>query len=144
VAKEGAIDIEELRYLSIFQEFTGAMVYRCIVDKDGGRLIFLVDGADLGKAIGKNGKNVKMLTKLFNRSVEVVEYAGDVEGMIRNLFPGVKILGIDVTSRGDEKMVIVKVAEEDKGRAIGRDGKNVKRARLVLSKLFGISKVSIR
>ena len=144
VSERGKITVEELRYLSIFQEFTGAMAYRCIVDKEGGRLIFLVDSADLGRAIGKKGSNVKLLSRLFNKNVEIVEYASDLEGMIKNLFPGVKILNIHVTSRGDEKMVTIKVAEEDKGKAIGRDGKNVKRARLVLSEIFGVSKVSIK
>ncbi|NOZ30853.1 MAG: NusA-like transcription termination signal-binding factor, partial [Crenarchaeota archaeon] len=43
-----------------------------------------------------------------------------------------------------EKQVIVKVAEEDKGRAIGKEGRNIKRARLVLQKLYGVSSVVIK
>lgn len=144
VSEKGKITVEELRYLSIFQEFTGAMAYRCIIDKEGGRLIFLVDSADLGRAIGKKGSNVRLLSKLFNKNVEIVEYSSDLEGMIKNLFPGVKILNIQMGGRGDEKIVTIRVTEEDKGKAIGRDGKNVKRARLVLSELFGVSKVSIK
>jgi len=144
LADDDKITVDELRYLSIFQEFTGAMAYRCIIDKEASRLIFLVDSSDLGKAIGRNGRNVRLLSRLFNKSVEIVEYSSDLEGMVRNLFPGVKVLGINVTSRGEEKYITVKVAEEDKGKAIGKDGRNVKRARLVLSKLYGISKVSIR
>ncbi len=141
---EDVITMEELKYLSIFQEFTDAMAYRCIIDEDGNRLIFLVDSADVGKAIGRNGKKVRMLSEIFKKNVEVVAYSEDLEQMIRNLFPGVKILSIDVQSRGDEKSVIVKVAEEDKARAIGREGKNVKRARLVLKKLFNVTRLQIR
>lgn len=141
---EDVITMEELKYLSIFQEFTDAMAYRCIIDEDGNRLIFLVDSADVGKAIGRNGKKVRMLSEIFKKNVEVVAYSEDLEQMIRNLFPGVKILSIDVQSRGDEKSVVVKVAEEDKARAIGREGKNVKRARLVLKKLFNVTRLQIR
>ena len=141
---EDVITMEELKYLSIFQEFTDAMAYRCIIDEDGNRLIFLVDSADVGKAIGRNGKKVRMLSEIFKKNVEVVAYSEDLEQMIRNLFPGVKILSIDVQNRGDEKSVIVKVAEEDKARAIGREGKNVKRARLVLKKLFNVTRLQIR
>ena len=141
---EDVITMEELKYLSIFQEFTDAMAYRCIIDEDGNRLIFLVDSADVGKAIGRNGKKVRMLSEIFKKNVEVVAYSEDLEQMIRNLFPGVKILSIDVQSRGEEKSVIVKVAEEDKARAIGREGKNVKRARLVLKKLFNVTRLQIR
>ena len=141
---EDVITMEELKYLSIFQEFTDAMAYRCIIDEDGNRLIFLVDSADVGKAIGRNGKKVRMLSEIFKKNVEVVAYSEDLEQMIRNLFPGVKILSIDVQNRGDEKSVVVKVAEEDKARAIGREGKNVKRARLVLKKLFNVTRLQIR
>ncbi|MCE4599884.1 MAG: NusA-like transcription termination signal-binding factor [Desulfurococcales archaeon] len=141
---EDRITVDELRYLSVFQNFTEAVAYRCIIDEEGNRLIFLVNKGDLGKAIGKAGKNVKMLSKIFNKSIEIVEYSDDIDGMVKNLFSGVKILGIDVVTRGGEKQVIVKVAEEDKGKAIGREGRNIKRARLVLSKLFNVSKIIIR
>ena len=141
---EDVITMEELKYLSIFQEFTDAMAYRCIIDEEGNRLIFLVDSADVGKAIGRNGKKVRMLAEIFKKNVEVVAYSENLEHMIRNLFPGVKILNIDIQSRGDEKSVVVKVAEEDKARAIGREGKNVKRARLVLKRLFNVTRLQIR
>ena len=138
------ITVDELRYLSVFQNFTEAVAYRCIVDNEGNRLIFLVNKGDLGKAIGRSGKNVRMLSKILNKNIEIVEYSDDVDGMIRNLFSGVKILSIDIITRGDEKIAIIKVPEEDKGKAIGRQGRNIKRARLVLSKLFNISKITIK
>ncbi len=141
---EERITPEELRYLSILEELTGALGIRCIIDESNNKLIFLVKETDMGKAIGKGGKNVKLLRALLKKNIEIVAYADDVEGMVKNLFPAVKILGIDIARRGDSKTVIVKVAEEDKGRAIGKEGKNIKRARLVLQKLFGITGVVIK
>jgi len=142
---EDRITVEELRYLSIFQDLTGAFPFRCIIDDDENRLIFLVKESDLGRAIGRGGKNVRLLSDIFKKKVEVVAYAEDLETMIKNLFPGVKILSIDIKERPNkEKVVILKIAEEDKGRAIGREGRNIKRARLVLKKLFGVSNVIIK
>jgi len=74
----------------------------------------------------------------------VIEYSEEINGMVKNLFPGAKILSIKVTNRGDEKIVNLRVAEEDKGRVIGRDGRNIKKARLILGKLFGVTKVYVR
>ncbi len=141
---EERITPEELRYLSILEELTGALGIRCIMDEENNKLIFLVKDTDVGKAIGKGGKNVKLLRALLKKNIEIVAYADDIEGMVRNLFPSVKILGVDIVKRGDSKTVIVKVAEEDKGRAIGREGRNIKRARLVLQKLFGVNSVVIK
>ncbi|MEB3846895.1 MAG: NusA-like transcription termination signal-binding factor [Desulfurococcales archaeon] len=141
---EERITPEELRYLSILEELTGALGIRCIMDEENNKLIFLVKDTDVGKAIGRGGKNVKLLRALLKKNIEIVAYAEDIEGMVRNLFPSVKILGVDIVKRGDSKTVIVKVAEEDKGRAIGREGRNIKRARLVLQKLFGVNSVVIK
>ena len=141
---EDRITPDEMRYLSIFQTFTGATAFRCIMDEENNKLIFLVDKSELGKAIGRGGRNVKLLSKVFNKTVEIVGYASRLEDMVRNLFPGVKITRITLTERGKEKILTIRVSEEDKGRAIGRDGRVVKRARLVLSKLFGITRVTIR
>lgn len=141
---EDRITVEELKYMSIFSEITGVTVYRCFVDGDSGKLYFLVKKGDLGKAIGRNGRNVRVLSELFKRQIEVFEYSDDLVEMVKNLFPGVEILKVDVTERGDERVVSITVREEDKGRAIGRDGRNVKRARLILGRLFNVSRLTVR
>lgn len=141
---EDRISLEELRYMSVFQNFTGVTVYRCIIDNDNNRLIFLVGKGEAGKAIGRGGRNVKVLRDSLGKDIEVVEYSESLEEMVRNLFPGVKIRRVVVRGRGDGRVVEVRVAEGDKGAAIGRGGRNVKRARIVLGKLFGVSKVIVR
>jgi N utilization substance protein A len=144
VSEPGRITVEELRFLSMFTDLTGATAYRCIIDRENDRLIFLVKPSDVGRAVGRRGKNLELLRKLFRRNVEVVPYSPDLEEMIRNLFPNARILDINVRERGDEKYVVVRVHEEDKGRAIGREGRNIKRARLVLRELFNVVSLQVR
>jgi N utilization substance protein A len=141
---EDRITVEELKYMSIFSEVTGATVYRCLIDGENGKLYFLVKRGDLGKAIGRNGRNIKVLSELFKKQIEVFEYSDDITEMVKNLFPGVEILKVDVIERGEERIVNVTVKEEDKGKAIGRDGRNVKRARMILGRLFNVSKLTIK
>ncbi|PVU73840.1 NusA-like transcription termination signal-binding factor, partial [Acidilobus sp. SCGC AC-742_E15] len=128
--KSDRIGLEELRYISILQDLTGAMVYRALEDDNDNRIIYLVDRNDVGKAIGRDGRNVKMLSKMLNKNIEIVEYANDIDNMVRNLLPGVTVLKVEVTERDGLKTVYVKVKDDEKGKAIGRDGRNVKRARL--------------
>ena len=143
-AKGDRIDLEELRYISLLQDLTGAMVYRALHDEEGNRIIYLVDKNDVGKAIGKDGRNVKMLSKLIGKNVEVVEYSDTLEGLVRNLMNGATVLRVDVVERDGVKAVYVKVRDDEKGKAIGKDGRNVKRARLVLNKLYNVDKVVIK
>ena len=139
------ITMEELRLLSIFQELTGAAAFRCIIDNEEGKLYFLVSPADLGKAIGRRGSNVKTLSKLFGKQVEVVPYRPDMslEEFLSKLLMGARILSINLIERNNEKRLIVRVREEDKGRAIGRGGRNIERARKILKALYDIDKVII-
>ena len=141
---EDRITVEELKYMSIFSEVTGATVYRCLIDGESGKLYFLVKRGDQGRAVGRNGRNIKVLSELFKRQIEVFEYSDDITEMVKNLFPGVEIQKVDVIERGEGKIVNVTVKEEDKGKAIGRDGRNVKRARMILGKLFNVSKLTIK
>ncbi|PVU68528.1 NusA-like transcription termination signal-binding factor, partial [Acidilobus sp. SCGC AC-742_M05] len=76
--KSDRIGLEELRYISILQDLTGAMVYRALEDDNDNRIIYLVDRNDVGKAIGRDGRNVKMLSKMLNKNIEIVEYANDI------------------------------------------------------------------
>ena len=138
------IDLEELRYLSLFQDLTGAMAYRCISDNESNRVFYLVSKNDLGKAIGKDGKNVKSLSKILNKNIEIVEYSDKVEEMAKNLFPGITILKVDLIDKDNTKTLYIKVKDDEKGKAIGKDGKNVKRAKIILSKLYGIEKVVVK
>jgi N utilization substance protein A len=142
--KSDRIGLEELRYISLLQDLTGAMVYRALEDDNDNRIIYLVDRNDVGKAIGRDGRNVKMLSKMLNKNIEIVEYANDIDNMVRNLLPGVTVLKVEVTERDGLKTVYVKVKDDEKGKAIGRDGRNVKRARLVLNRLFNVDRVVIR
>lgn len=139
------ITLEELRLLSIFQEFTGAAAFRCIRDEESNKLYFLVSPADIGKAIGRRGANVKMLSKLLGKQVEVIPYSPDMtlEEFLSKLLMGARILSIKLVERGNEKRLIVKVHEADKGKAIGRGGRNIERARKILRIMYGIDKVII-
>jgi len=143
LSEGGKITVEEMRYISIIQDLTGALVYRCINDENN-RLICVVKKGDAGKVIGRRGQKIKILRDLLKKNIDVVEYSEDLVEMVRNLFPNVKIERIDVINRGDSTLVILRVPEEDKGRAIGRGGRVINRARLVLREMFGVSNVVIR
>jgi len=135
---------DEMRYIALFEELTGVIVKDCIIDKERGRIIFVVKEGQVGKAVGKNGINVKMLNKILNKTIEVVEYSETLEDIIKkSLFPArVNAIKLTKTSNG-KKVVIVNVPPSDKGIAIGKDGRNVSRARILAKRYFGIDKVMI-
>lgn len=133
-----------MRYISLFESLTGATTRDCVHDPQMNRLIFLVKPGEVGLAVGKNGVKVKRLRKLFGKNIEVVEYAETPEKLIANsLFPAkVRSVRITKTPNG-QKVAIVTVAPSDKGLAIGREGRNIRRARILAKRYFDIDNVII-
>ena len=143
-SNEIRLTAEEIRYMSLLQDLTGAVARDCIIDVENNRIIFIVRPGDAGKVIGRRGTNINRLRKIFNRDVDVVEYADNLEDMVRNIFSPAKILGMRLVTRGDKKILYVAVDPNDKGKAIGRGGRKISLARLVLKRYFDIDDVRIR
>lgn len=141
---EVKITSEELRYIALLQDFTGVAVNDCIVDEENNLIIYIVPPGSAGLAVGKGGINVKRLSKILGKRIEVVEYADNLEDLVRNTFLPARVLNIRlVTSLNGKKMLYVTVDPKDKGVAIGKEGRNVIKAKLVLKRYYDIESVSI-
>ncbi len=135
---------EEMRYIALLQDLTGAVARDCIIDEDNNRVIFVVRPGDAGKAIGKRGANINRLRRVLGKEIEVVEYADDLEAMVKNIFAPARILSVRVVQRNGRKILYVTVDPNDKGRAIGKGGRKVSVARIVLRRYFDIDDIKIR
>ncbi|MCD6114658.1 MAG: NusA-like transcription termination signal-binding factor [Thermoprotei archaeon] len=135
---------EEMRYIALFQDLTRASVKDCIIDENENRIIFLVKPGDMGLAIGRNGINIKRLKRLLGRNIEVVEWADNIEQLAKNALAPARVLNVKVlTTPSGKKKVLVTVDPQDKGVAIGKAGRNVARARMILKRYFDIDSVIV-
>ncbi len=135
---------EEMRYIALLQDLTGAIARDCIVDKENNRIIFVVRPGDAGKAIGRRGANINKLRRVLGKEIEVVEYADDLESMVKNIFSPARILSVRLTQRNGKKILYVTVDPNDKGKAIGKGGRKVNTARIVLKRYFDVDDIKIR
>jgi N utilization substance protein A len=125
---------QEIKSISLFEQLTGAAVKDCIMDES--RMVFIIKEGDLGRAIGKKGAVISRVRSIFNKQVEVFEYADTAEKFIRNLFSPVQITNLNIQGDGDKRIAYVNVDPMDRGAAIGRDGEKVKLARQLLQRHF--------
>jgi len=132
----------EIRFISLFESITGAVAHDCIIDED--RVIFIVKAGNIGLAIGKKGINIKRVRDFLQKPIEVVEFAQSPEDFIKNTLAPARIKMISITERRDgKKVAVVTVNEKDRGIAIGKNGKNVARARLLARRHYNIEDVII-
>jgi len=135
---------DEFRYMALLNELTGATVRDCIVDEENNRVIFLVSPEDVGKAIGPKGFFVQRLKRILNKNIEIVGYSDNLDEQVKYALAPARIKEVKLATRPDgSKVLYVAVDPADKGIAIGKNGKNVQRARLILKRHFDIDSVVI-
>lgn len=139
---EIVLDQDTLRLIVMFEGMTGARVKDCL-DQDG-RQVFVVEEGDLGKAIGRQAQNLKRLRDTLGREVEIVGFASDRAQFVKNLFHRFQLDEVNFDERSDGTVSArVKVKPEDKGKAIGKQGRNVALARLLAQRHHQLADVQV-
>ncbi len=134
----------EMSHIALFENITGAIVRDCIIDDETNRIIFVIKEGQLGAAIGRRGKNIAVLEKMTGKKHEVVEFSEDPVQFIKNSLKPARVKEIRVTERPDGSTIaVVSVDAKDKGIAIGKNGKNAERIRLLAKRYFQINNISI-
>ncbi len=137
------LSTEEIRYLTLFESITGASVKDCIVENDEDRVIFVVKKGDMGLAIGKGGSNINRAKKLIGKKIEIVEHSEDPVEFIKNIFKPVKTR-VNILEKNGKRIAVVNVDFETKGLAIGKGGKNINKAKLLVGRHHNIDDVVVR
>ncbi|MEM2110724.1 MAG: NusA-like transcription termination signal-binding factor [Candidatus Bathyarchaeia archaeon] len=134
----------EMSHIALFENITGATVRDCVIDDESNRIIFVIKEGELGAAIGKRGKNIDVLEKMTGKKHEIVEFSDDPVQFIKNSLKPARVKEIRLTERPDGKTIaVVSVDPKDKGLAIGKNGKNAERIRMLAKRYFQINNVSI-
>ncbi|MFQ6095554.1 MAG: NusA-like transcription termination signal-binding factor [Candidatus Bathyarchaeia archaeon] len=134
----------EMRYIALFENITGAMAHDCIIDDKTNRIILIVRSGDIGLAIGKRGSKIKMLRRMTGKDIDLVEYAENPTDFIKNAFAPARTREVRIIERLDgKKIAIVTIEPHDKGVAIGKNGKTAERTRFLAKRYFAIDNVII-
>ncbi len=114
---------EEIRYIALAEDITKAPIVDCLELEN--RVTFIVEKGKLGKAIGKKAKNIKGLEKMMKKEVKFVEFDTDKKIFIKNLFKPYKLDEVVVMNGEGGTFVNVTITQNDKGKAIGKNGRNI-------------------
>ena len=88
------LSANEIRYIALFENMTGAMVKDCIIDDEHGKVTFVVKNGDMGLAIGKGGNSVSKVQRAVDKSVEVIELSEDPIQFIKNILSPAKLQSV--------------------------------------------------
>jgi N utilization substance protein A len=142
---EITISEDDMRLIAQFENLTGAGARDCVVDEKFSRILFVINPGEMGLAIGKKGASVKKASDAFGKKFEVVEYNPDKVQFLRNCFLPVQIQTVtfEQNEEGDE-VAYIEVQPEDRGLAIGKEGKNIIKAKKLAFRQFDIVNVEFK
>ncbi|WP_367344034.1 NusA-like transcription termination signal-binding factor [Methanomethylovorans sp.] len=136
------LSTEGIRYIALFESITGAAVMDCIVEDE--RIIYVVKPGDMGAAIGRNGDHINRIKKTVDKRVELVEYSTDPIIFIKNAFGPVTVKSVNIITKNDKHVAYAEVPNKEKGLAIGREGKNIGKVKMVAQRHHGIDDVILQ
>lgn len=122
---------------------------------EGDRIVFITEKGHLGQALGKEAKNLQMMRELLKKDVKFVEWDDDKQIFVRNLFKPFDVASIRLeTNRVEAKegeedeaririRAIVEVEAKDKGKAIGKNGRNIASIRHIAKRHHEIDEVQV-
>ncbi|MEM1514514.1 MAG: NusA-like transcription termination signal-binding factor [Candidatus Bathyarchaeia archaeon] len=135
---------EELEYIRLFESITGTMARDCIIDSKFERIIFVIKEGEIGMAVGKGGKNIALLEKITGKKYEIVEFSDDPVRFLKNVLKPANVKEVRVTKKPNGNMIaVISVDNKDKGIAIGKNGRNAEKARILAKRYFNIDSVLI-
>ncbi|AAR39034.1 NEQ180 [Nanoarchaeum equitans Kin4-M] len=103
---------------------------------DGKRILFVVDGKNVGKYIGKGGKNVKLLSTALKRDIYIAGYYEDPVQFIKSFYRELDIS--EIVKEGNK--YIVKINDrQQRAMAIGKEGWRINLLNRALKELYNAS-----
>jgi N utilization substance protein A len=120
---------ESIQHIALFENMTRAKILDCIAEEE--RLVYVVKHGDMGLAIGKNGENINRVKKVLDKPIELVEYSDDPVTFLKNAFGPVSVSSVNIISKNGKRLAYVEVPNKEKGLAIGRNGKNIEKVKIL-------------
>lgn len=141
---EVKLTTEGIRYIALFESLTQAIARDCYVDEENDRVIFVVKKGDMGLAIGKNGNNINRVKRSIGKHIEIVEYSDEVDEFVANALQPVFVKKVQVVVKENRKLAYVEVMSKDRGIAIGKNGRNIQKAKVLAQRHHGLADVIIQ
>lgn len=131
-------DQKLIKFISMFESMTQAEVKDCIELEN--MLIFIVAENQIGKAIGKEGSNVRRLENLLKKKVRIIEYNKDIIKFVENIIYPNKAREI---RQEEKRIMIVPSDSKSRGFLIGRNATILRSNENIVKRYFEIDEIKI-
>lgn len=126
-----------MKLMMLFESVTGAKVKDCIQNE---KLIFIIKENDMGRAIGKNGANIRKMEGKLKKKIKLVEFSDDVLQFVKNAIYPIEAANIE---QADGAVVIHGKDTGGKSILIGRERKNINHLSEIVKRYFNVREIRV-
>ena len=123
------LDKDLIQKINLFEKLTGARV-KDVFNSNG--MLMIVNFGDIGRAVGKNGANVRKYSEMINEKIKIVEFNQNPIAFFKNLIMPLKIENVEK----EDDFINVNADTKTKGLLIGRDRRNLSFYNTILKRYF--------
>lgn len=131
------LEKEEIFFINQLDKQTGVIAKDCLVS--GKTVTFLIKNPEMGKAIGKNGKKIKSLTKKLGRKIELIAFFDGPKKFFKKALPKTEFEKI----KAENNSIILKVNSMEKKKIKQKMGK-FKRIKKLAERNYNIESVKLK
>lgn len=128
---------DSMKLIALFESMTGANVRDCIANE---KLIFVIEENEMGKAIGKNGANIKRIENVLKKKIKLVEFSSDVLQFVKNMIYPIEALDVKL-----EDGIVIIYGKDTAAKAIliGRERQNINHLIDIVKRYFDINGIKV-
>lgn len=119
---------------------TGVEPVDALFDAADERLLVVVPSGTLAESVGEDGEHADAVRSELGWPVEFVEYAPDAVGLVENALAPADVRNVTVSDAG---VAYAEVPDDQRGLAIGRGGRRIRRVRLLASRYHDLDDVEL-
>ncbi|MEM2922525.1 MAG: NusA-like transcription termination signal-binding factor, partial [Candidatus Bathyarchaeia archaeon] len=113
----------------------------CVIFEDS---ITFVVSKDWSASLDRVEKDaLTELSRILKKKINIVKLSEDITSFVKEIFSPVTIEKVTLIEHGGRKGVQVKVPASKKGLAIGREGSNIRRVKVLLNRYFEIDEIRV-
>src|SRR3989344_3801696 len=131
-------DTKLMQWMTLFENLSGVRLKDAFLRNAS--VNFIVDKGNLFKAVGKNGATVKKIENLIKKKIRIIEFNDDICKFVEHFIYPIKAEKIEFE---DKILKIYVHGAGTKGLLIGRESKNLKELKEILSRYFDIIEIKI-
>ncbi|EQB68237.1 transcription elongation factor NusA-like protein [Cuniculiplasma divulgatum] len=137
------IDNRIMEYRALFEKVArGVQPEECMENED--MVVFIVGERRMAEMFKRNQNVIQNLREKINKHILVAEYSKDLLTFIKNLYFRYGVKEIDISWKQGQVDVQVGVELSEVGKAIGKEGRNVKLMKEVASRFYEIRNFGIK